>query len=148
MSNLFPRKYFIEALKVGAPAGTGHVVEIFAHYIFFRIVMMAGHQQMAIAALVQSFYLLFGFVVDAQSNLVGVITDGDLRRHSNELFRSTAADVMTSDPKSIVEGSFCEDALAIMQANRITALFVMASDHPRRPIGLVHIHDLSEVTQG
>ena len=87
-------------------------------------------------------------VVDSQSNLIGVITDGDLRRHSDELFQSTAAQVMTSDPKSIVQGTFCEDALAIMQANRITALFVMASDHPHRPIGLVHIHDLSEVTQG
>ena len=42
----------------------------------------------------------------------------------------------------------CPLRAAIMQANRITALFVMANDHPRRPIGLVHIHDLSEVIQG
>jgi multidrug resistance protein, MATE family len=69
----FNRAYFIEAIKIGAPAGTGHLVEIFAHFIFFRIVMMAGPQHMAIAALVQSFYLLFGFVVDAQSKGVGAI---------------------------------------------------------------------------
>ncbi len=69
----FDRAYFFEALKIGAPAGTGHVVEIFAHYLFFRIVMLAGNHQMAIAALVQSFYLLVGFAVDAQSKGVGAI---------------------------------------------------------------------------
>lgn len=69
----FDRSYFSEAVRIGAPAGTAHMVEIFAHYVFFRIVMMAGTQQMAVAALVQSFYLLFGFVVDAQSKGVGAI---------------------------------------------------------------------------
>ncbi|HEV8052690.1 MAG TPA: MATE family efflux transporter [Parachlamydiaceae bacterium] len=69
----FHRTYFKDALRIGAPAGTGHLVEIFAHFIFFRIVMMAGPQHMAIAAIVQSFYLLFGFIVDAQSKGVGAI---------------------------------------------------------------------------
>jgi len=69
----FHKGYFLDALRIGGPAGTGHVVEIFAHYLFFRIVMLAGNQQMAIAALVQSFYLLFGFVVDAQSKGVGAV---------------------------------------------------------------------------
>lgn len=69
----FHRRYFIDALRIGAPAGTGHFVEIFAHFVFFRIVMMAGSDQMAVAALVQSFYLLFGFVVDAESKGVGAI---------------------------------------------------------------------------
>lgn len=65
--------YFWDAVRIGAPAGTGHLVEIFAHYIFFRIVMAAGTQHMAIAAVVQSFYLLFGFIVDAQSKGAGAI---------------------------------------------------------------------------
>lgn len=69
----FDWNYFSEAVRIGAPAGTAHMVEIFAHYVFFRIVMMAGTQQLAVAALVQSFYLLFGFVVDAQSKGVGAI---------------------------------------------------------------------------
>ncbi len=69
----FDKTHFMEALRIGAPAGTGHLVEVFAHFLFFRIVMLAGSQQMAIAALVQSFYLLFGFVVDAQSKGVGAI---------------------------------------------------------------------------
>lgn len=69
----FNRFFFLEAMRIGAPAGTGHFVEIFAHCIFFRIVMMAGPDQLAIAAMVQSFYLLFGFVVDAESKGVGAI---------------------------------------------------------------------------
>ena len=69
----FNLSYFWDAVRIGAPAGTGHLVEIFAHYIFFRIVMMAGIQHMAIAAIVQSFYLLFGFIVDAQSKGAGAI---------------------------------------------------------------------------
>ena len=69
----FHKTYFFDALRIGAPAGTGHMVEIFAHYLFFRIVMMAGPEHMAIAAVVQSFYLLFGFIVDAQSKGVGAI---------------------------------------------------------------------------
>jgi len=69
----FNKNYFFEALKIGAPAGVGHVVEIFAHFLFFRIIMLAGEAEMAITAFVQSFYLLFGFVVDAQSKGVGAI---------------------------------------------------------------------------
>ncbi|MEI8365898.1 MAG: MATE family efflux transporter [Parachlamydiaceae bacterium] len=69
----FNRTYFLDILRIGAPAGTGHMVEIFAHFAFFRIVMMGGSEQMAIAALVQSFYLLFGFIVDAESKGVGAI---------------------------------------------------------------------------
>lgn len=65
--------YFKEAIRIGAPAGTGHVVEIFAHCVFFRILMIASIEQMAIASLVQSFYLLFNFVVDAISKSVGAI---------------------------------------------------------------------------
>ena len=82
-------------------------------------------------------------VVGGKSDLLGVITDGDLRRHCDNLFQSTAADVMTPHPITVREGTPCEDALAIMRANRITALFVMASDRPAEAAGLVHIHDLT-----
>jgi len=84
-------------------------------------------------------------VVDADSRLVGVITDGDLRRHVERLLMSTAADVMTTGPKTIPEGTYAEDALAIMNANKITSLFVMRHDAPEVPAGLVHIHDFSRL---
>jgi arabinose-5-phosphate isomerase len=80
--------------------------------------------------------------------LVGVITDGDLRRHSQHLFSSRACDVMTPNPKLVPEGAMCEDVLAMLQEHRITALFVCAHDAPRRPVGLVHIHDFARLQNG
>lgn len=80
--------------------------------------------------------------------LVGVITDGDLRRHSHQLFNSAACDVMSADPKMVPEGAMCEDVLALLQEHRITALFVCAHDAPRRPVGLVHIHDFARLRNG
>ena len=84
-----------------------------------------------------------GVIEDGQ--LQGVITDGDLRRHSSTLFEEAAADVMTRDPVTISEGVACEEALAVMEGRRITALFVMACDAPAKPIGLVHIHDMARL---
>ncbi len=86
-------------------------------------------------------------VVDGGS-LIGVITDGDLRRHTEQLFSCKAGEVMTPDPKVVPEGTFCEDALAMLQEHRITALFVTAHDAPDRPVGLVHIHDFTRLRNG
>ncbi|MFZ5707845.1 MAG: KpsF/GutQ family sugar-phosphate isomerase [Pseudomonadota bacterium] len=80
-------------------------------------------------------------VVDAAGRLVGTITDGDLRRNVERLFTSRACDVMTRNPKTVPDGTYAEDAMAILTANKITALFVMDHDAPDRPVGLVHIHD-------
>jgi arabinose-5-phosphate isomerase len=87
-----------------------------------------------------------GVIRDAR--LIGVITDGDLRRHSDNLLGGTAADVMTPSPKLVTEDMPCEDALALLQEHRITALFVTAHDDPERPVGLVHIHDLARLSHG
>jgi len=80
-------------------------------------------------------------VVDGEGNLAGVITDGDLRRHIDDLFASTAAEVMTADPIAIAPECSVEDALSLMNQRKITALFVTDSSDPLRPIGVVHIHD-------
>lgn len=87
-------------------------------------------------------------VVDAEGRLVGTITDGDLRRNVERLLTSVASEVMTLDPKTIADGTYIEDARAIMSSNRITALFVMDHDVPEKPIGLVHIHDFSRLGLG
>jgi arabinose-5-phosphate isomerase len=81
-------------------------------------------------------------VVGMAGQLCGVITDGDLRRHIDRLMIARAASVMTPNPRTIPAGSVAGDARAIMNDARITALFVVARDDPRRPLGLVHIHDL------
>lgn len=80
--------------------------------------------------------------------LIGVITDGDLRRHSEQLFSLTAREVLTPDPKTVPEGTMCEDALAMLQEYRITALFITAHDAPERPVGLLHIHDFTRSRNG
>ncbi|CAM9680442.1 unnamed protein product [Phaeothamnion confervicola] len=83
-------------------------------------------------------------VVDAQGALVGVITDGDLRRHTitGDLLKLSAAQVMTSPPKTIHRDALAAEALGLM-AGRITCLFVTpaAAAVAQKPAGIVHIHD-------
>jgi len=80
-------------------------------------------------------------VIDGGGRLVGTITDGDLRRNIDCLLTSSAAQVMTRNPKTVPDGTYAEDALTILSTNKITALFVMDHDRPDHPVGLVHIHD-------
>lgn len=84
-------------------------------------------------------------VIDAQGRLTGVITDGDLRRHVDQLLTSTAQEVMTRSPKTIGTKARAGDALAILSESRITALFVVEEqgEAQGRPVGIVHIHDFS-----
>lgn len=104
---------------------------------------MAPMQDVVITITEKSFGI--AGVIDGDSRLVGVITDGDLRRHVEQLMFSTAADVMTMNPKTVIEGSYVEDALEIMNDNKITALFVMSQSKPFEPVGLLHIHDFSRL---
>lgn len=84
-------------------------------------------------------------VVDEAGRLIGTITDGDLRRKIDGLLSRTASDVMTGNPKTIPDGTYAEDAFAILAVNKITALFVMDAEAPEMPVGLVHIHDLNRL---
>jgi len=85
-------------------------------------------------------------VIDGGGNLVGVITDGDLRRNmGSELLAAKAADVMTRGPKTIAAGTMAASALETMNASRISALFVVDGN---RPVGILHIHDLLRVGAG
>jgi arabinose-5-phosphate isomerase len=83
-------------------------------------------------------------VVDKAGRLIGVITDGDLRRHFEDLAAATAEEVMTRDPKTIPSDCLAEEALHFLNENQITCAFVMKRDAPVNtdvPIGIVHIHD-------
>ncbi len=84
-------------------------------------------------------------VVDAQGRLIGVITDGDVRRHFATIDTSSAAEVMTPAPKSIPADMLVDEVLALLSDAKITAAFVVGrrdADQPERPIGIVHVHDL------
>jgi arabinose-5-phosphate isomerase len=72
--------------------------------------------------------------------LIGIITDGDLRRRlTPEMFSKTARDLMTANPKTIDADAPIADAIAIMNSKRITILFAVEAG---RPVGIVHMHDL------
>ncbi len=76
----------------------------------------------------------------ADGRLVGIITDGDLRRHmSPDLLQRETASVMTVNPKTIRPQALAAEALGVMNAKKITSLFVVEADN--RPIGILHIHD-------
>lgn len=84
-------------------------------------------------------------VVDDAGGLVGIITDGDLRRHFAVLTSATAGSVMTREPKTLPSDMLAADVLMFLNDNQITAAFVvdrMEQGGGRRPVGIVHIHDL------
>lgn len=87
-------------------------------------------------------------VVDADGALVGIITDGDLRRHMDGLLNNTAAQVMTANPTTIAPDALAEEAVAIMNARKITSLFVVDPLQPGQAQGLLHIHDCLRVGLG
>jgi arabinose-5-phosphate isomerase len=79
-------------------------------------------------------------VVDDGGRLVGIVTDGDLRRHMGPgLLVARVGDVMTHAPKTIAPDMLASAVLALVNQSRITALFVVADD---KPVGIIHIHDL------
>lgn len=97
-----------------------------------------------IAAMTQGRFGLAG-VVNDRGDLIGVITDGDLRRHFTLLATAIAGEVMTRSPRSIPADMTAEDALKFLNDAKISAAFVMNCDdlgRDGRPVGLIHIHDL------
>lgn len=82
-------------------------------------------------------------VVDDDGALIGVITDGDLRRSFDRMLVARAEEVMTRDPKTVSGDVTVEQARELMIGSRITVVFVMDKDNPRKPMGLIHIHDLA-----
>jgi arabinose-5-phosphate isomerase len=88
-------------------------------------------------------YGCFG-VVDDEGRLAGIVTDGDLRRNMTpDLLKRSAESVMTRAPKTIDPDALASEALAQLNDLKITSLFVI--DAERRPVGLVHIHDLLRI---
>ena len=77
-------------------------------------------------------------VTDEAGGLVGVITDGDLRRHIEQGLDHPASVFMSTDPKTIAPDSLIDEALTLFDEHRITTLFVVDG---AKPVGVLHIHD-------
>jgi arabinose-5-phosphate isomerase len=79
-------------------------------------------------------------IVDGAGLLVGVITDGDLRRHMrNDLLDQRVEDVMTRSPKTVRPDQLISETLEILNSMKVTALFAIED---KRPVGIIHVHDL------
>jgi arabinose-5-phosphate isomerase len=87
-------------------------------------------------------------VVDADDRLLGIITDGDLRRHmiaaqqrgGRSILEQTAVDVMTRSPVTVTGGMLAVEALRLMEQRKITSIVVVGSSQEVE--GVVHLHDL------
>jgi arabinose-5-phosphate isomerase len=77
-------------------------------------------------------------VIDQVGDLVGVITDGDLRRNVERGFDLPAREYMNPDPKTVAPDALIDEALTLFDEHRITTLFVLDG---RKPVGVLHIHD-------
>ena len=80
-------------------------------------------------------------VLDDQSQLAGIITDGDLRRHMSGLLEYRSGEVVTRNPTTIQPLALAEEALSQMNARKITCLFVLDPTRDGVPVGVLHIHD-------
>ena len=96
--------------------------------------------QQAIVAMTEKSFGCLG-ITDEAGKLVGILTDGDLRRHmTDDLLSRRAGEVMTANPKTVSPETLASSALEILNSAKITSLFVV--DDNKRPTGIVHIHDL------
>jgi arabinose-5-phosphate isomerase len=79
-------------------------------------------------------------ITDANGELAGIITDGDLRRHMRpDLLEARVEEVMTRAPKTVRPDQLASEALEIINSSKITALLVAEAG---KPVGIVHFHDL------
>ena len=88
----------------------------------------------------------FTGVVNDKGNLIGIITDGDIRRAfekgENDLFNLNVESIMTATPRSIPTNTLAIKALEIMEEHSITSLFVHSHNNPDELRGVIHIHDI------
>jgi arabinose-5-phosphate isomerase len=79
-------------------------------------------------------------ITNARGAIVGIVTDGDLRRHMRpDLMTALVDDVMTKNPKTIPRDLLASEALEILNSSKITALIVTDAN---KPVGIVHLHDI------
>jgi arabinose-5-phosphate isomerase len=79
-------------------------------------------------------------IVDARGELVGIVTDGDLRRHMRpDLMAALVDDVMSKSPKTIGQDTLASEALGILYSSTITTLMVIEG---KKPVGIIRLHDI------
>ncbi len=79
-------------------------------------------------------------IIDGRGHIVGIVTDGDLRRHITrpDLMTALVDDIMTRNPKTIDRDLLASEALEMLNSAKITTLIVTEA---KKPVGIVHLHD-------
>jgi arabinose-5-phosphate isomerase len=132
--------------KIFHPGG-----QLGANLKFVRDIMHRGDQLPSVAkgtsmadAIITMSSKGFGCVLITQDDiLIGIITDGDLRRHiGSDLLSYSVDDVMTNDPRVIDPNNLVSQALEVMNSSKITTLAVAEN---KKLVGLLHMHDLLRI---
>lgn len=142
------RGFSIEGLKALHPGGAlglrlTTVGEMMHAGPGLPLVEPATSMQVVISTMTAKGFGIAG-VVDAAGRLMGVITDGDLRRHFDDLANAHAEHVMTEHPKTLTTAMLADEALLFLNDNKITCAFVMEASSPVNlgvPVGILHLHD-------
>lgn len=123
-------------------AALTHVKDFMHKAAELPLVAPATPMAEALVTMTQKSFGCLGIIDDDNGALIGILTDGDLRRHmSRDLIDLTVAQVMTRTPRTVSPDTLASEALDLLNSGRkITALFVV--DDAGRPVGLVHVHDL------
>ena len=120
-------------------ANLKHIGDIMHRGDRLPVVPLTERMSSALVVMTEKSFGCLG-VLDEGGKLLGIVTDGDLRRNmSPGLLDRTAAEIMTKNPKTIRPDMLASAALQIINASAITALFVVEKGVP---VGIVHIHDL------
>ena len=83
-------------------------------------------------------------VINNNKEIVGIITDGDLRRKLNSrFFEKKPSEIMTKNPTLANKNMLVGEAINLMNTKKITSLFICDK---KKPLGIVHIHDLLRLT--
>jgi arabinose-5-phosphate isomerase len=78
-------------------------------------------------------------VINQEEDLIGLITDGDLRRHMGaDLLARPVSEIMTTNPKVLSPATLASEALSFLNDGKITSIFIVEDG---KPVGLVHVHD-------
>ncbi len=82
-------------------------------------------------------------ITDGRGMLIGIVTDGDLRRHMRgDLLDTRVDDVMTRAPKTVRPNQLLSETLDILNSMKVTALYAVEAG---KPVGIIHVHDLLRV---
>lgn len=136
----FHKGFLMEGLRIGLPSGAGRSVEVMAHFLFFRIVLSVGPDQMVLVAIAQSIYILSSFIIDAQckgaSAIAANLLGAEKKKPLSQVLRSgftlhfgyflALLAIVLSFPEEIFRLFSAEEGVAIKMTPELMDIFKRA----------------------